>query len=256
MAGTAKEQKIIKLRVITCAYKRPEVFKVFLKSFLSNKKALAGKIDLSLSVTGSSIEDGGECKEIFKKITPEETWNESPNFPISNKWNYALSEALKFQWDYWLLTGSDDIYNEQYFLTMLKYMKVGCDYIGVQDFFLFDSKTSRLKYWPGYENERQGESIGAGRILSRPITKKSIPLWKAGLNKGLDGSITDTVNKLGKVLCCVENDAVVLDIKSDTNIWDFNKYAGENIKPEYLQEMNIAVYNDLIQLKNAEKQKV
>lgn len=239
---------LCKIRIITCAYKRPEILEVFLKSFLKNKEALKDKIILSLSITGSSKEDDNDCKDIFDKLTPKEHWSESDNFPLSNKWNKAIKEALKKDWDYCMISGSDDIYNEKLFLTYLQYIERGYEYIGVKDFFLFDSQTSQLKYWKGYENKRTGESTGAGRLISRKIIEESIPLYKEGINNGLDGSMTSKIKTKGLVLSCLENKMIVLDVKSKTNIWNFEKYPGENIKPEYLQKMNVNVYEELLQL--------
>jgi len=56
-------------------------------------------------------------EDYMKQICEDEgvKWCYAPNEPLSDKHNIGLREALKYEWDYCLSFGSDDLISERIF---------------------------------------------------------------------------------------------------------------------------------------------
>ncbi len=214
-------------------YKRPHIFKIFLDSFLENKKAMRGIIDLRLALAGSYAED----REIFNyyqaHIKQEEIlWLDTEENTLSTKWNLFLPALKEHGPEFVVISGSDDIYSNSYWLKMYQLSKA-YDHIGLLDFFLLDSGTMRMKHWNGFTRDKIGHPIGAGRWVARHILDTvDWKLCEDGLTKGVDLSMHTNISKLAqapKMIWCKDEAIAMMDIKSETNIWAYDYWHGSAI---------------------------
>jgi len=126
--------------------------------------------------------------------------------------------------------GSDDIVNNKFF-EMVVSGAIGYDMYGVLDCYIYEVKSKTLAYWPGYNNQRKGETLGMGRILSRNLLEKlKWQPWISQLDKGMDWSMMQKVKKFkiksGGMF--MRNGMFAVDIKTPVNICSLGNY--KNIK--------------------------
>src|SRR5690348_3910266 len=121
------------ITICTAAWKRPEVFKIWLNCWLS----LYPKP--FIVVVGS---EGDQCEEIAKSST-DVAYFQMPNTPVGAKWNYAHFMARN-TCDYFLSTGSDDVMDQR----MWGYY---CHFTGerlcLSDLYFYDTVSKKSIYW-------------------------------------------------------------------------------------------------------------
>ena len=149
--------------------------------------------------------------------------------PLSNKWNTALRAAKDTDFDYILILGSDDLINAKTLKSYSDTIKEGYNYLGITDMYVLNSENKELIYHKGYILNRKGESLGAGRLIHKSLIERvQYSLWRVGINKTLDGSMSAILNEVAeikeKTLSCSDDNVFLLDIKSSTNIWSFQTY--------------------------------
>ena len=230
----------IRVAIITCAYDRPMIFKLFLKWFLFLKEETKTKFDLHLYCGGSADDYFGECKRIFYSVVGDSaTWVECPNEPLGNKWNKTLLSSKYFNFDYFLILGSDDFMSVSLFNKYYEYVNSNYNFFGIKDFYLLDIKTFQTKLFEGYDNDYRDKSLGCGRFLSKKIVEKNnYKLWNDVLNSGLDFSMdknldnTEGISK--KILSCLPDEFAIIGIKSEVNLWKFSSYKGIVVNAEHI----------------------
>lgn len=199
----------MKITIVTGVWKRPEVFEMFSKG-IENLG-----VDVRVIVAGS---EGDTSRTMVESKGFE--YIEVPNRPLSNKMN-ATTRAAKGS-DYVICMGSDDIISPELFQEYLKYMNEDYDFVGLTDFYFYDTESKRAMYWGGYNDKRKGTSIGAGCVISAKLLNNMChEPWKNGLNKGLDGSMQRRINGKVAKFSLKEKGLFALDIKSSTNITPF-----------------------------------
>jgi glycosyltransferase involved in cell wall biosynthesis len=199
-----------KILILTCLWKRPEVFEIFKE----NIKILKEKYDVDLLVVGSE-------GEVSANLCKEYHYVEAPNQPLSNKWNAGIKFAENLTWDYLLILGSDDIINDLQFY----YDKIneGFDFVGALDCWTYNLANDKIYYFKGYENYRKGESVGAGRLISRRIIESmNYELWDTGLKSSLDYSFEQKLNLIPNIKKCTF-------IGKKEGIYNLGIYTSENI---------------------------
>lgn len=110
-----------------------------------------------------------EVEKLCAKAGSEFVFHE--NKPLGAKWNSAFQKAKDFDPDACLFVGSSDWISENWLSVCCPYLGT-VDMIGKPDCYFLDIgvKEMRAVYWPGYtRQDRLGESIGIGRVLSRRI---------------------------------------------------------------------------------------
>lgn len=93
------------------------------------------------------------------------------NKPLGAKWNAAFQKVNDFDPDACLFVGSSDWLSDNWLSICCPYLGT-VDMIGKPDCYFLDigEKEMRAVHWPGYtRQDRYGESIGIGRLLSRRI---------------------------------------------------------------------------------------
>jgi len=116
-------------------------------------------------------------------------------------------------------------------------IRLGYDFIGLKDMYIFDEKTNRLYYWGGYKKEsgRYGETIGLGRCLSKNLIEfLNYNPWKPGLNKSLDSSMQAKLKEIPNLSRATINllteGGFACDIKSNFNITNIKDYNSSDFK--------------------------
>ena len=153
----------------------------------------------------------------------------APNNPLGFKWNTGMRKALRHEWDYVMILGSDDIVSDS--LLDLYNPYLGKYYmIGVNSCYFYHKGI--IKKFSAHTE--YGMSVGAGRMIHRQVVEECMPLWGM-VNRGLDNNSLFKIRMKGyneKVLCL--GDAVILDIKSKTNLNLFNNLNGDIVSNDIL----------------------
>jgi len=146
---------------------------------------------------------------------------ESENFPVGNKMNKGIKEALRIaDWTYLMNLGSDDIIDERLFELYKPYIEEKRECFGITKCTFVDSVSKEVKRFD-YKH-----LIGAGRMIRRDIVKKYFPFYPEK-NKCLDdGSARNMFGVQFSEIQDTEKDLIV-DIKSDENIWNFEFFDQE-----------------------------
>jgi hypothetical protein len=136
------------------------------------------------------------------------------NYPLGNKWNSGFRFAKSLGVDAVLYIGSDDMISENWMEVMLPLIDE-YDLVGVKSYHtakISYDKGIETGYFPGYDGtNREGDSIGAGRLISsRILDKIDWTPFDGSLNRGLDGSMSKTIINHGGKTKLVENENLVL----------------------------------------------
>jgi len=211
-----------KLRVAICTavWKRPEIFEMFAKG-IHNLIKNCPDIEFEVIVAGS---EGQKSKSMVLK---HEFWYlEIVNDPLSIKMNSTVMLAKTLNVDYILGVGSDDVITPELMYLYKESMENRVDYIGVLDFYFYDTTSGKSSYWGGYrEAYRKGHTCGAGRLISKRLLNLwNWQPWEARHSKILDTSIQEKLKHTPhttKVFSLKQNNVYALDIKSSTNMTPF-----------------------------------
>ena len=105
------------------------------------------------------------------------------------------------------------------FAEYIKTVRNGYDLIGALDSYIYDSLTGSMFHFIGYTNYRFGETLGAGRVLSKKVLQMlDYRPWKNGLSKGLDKSMWDNIKPLNIMEYKIQtkkNNFLLLGVKTD-----------------------------------------
>lgn len=150
------------------------------------------------------------------------------NQPLNEKWNFALQKLREIDFDYCVMMGSDD-YFDQHFLDFIEREAPNYDMIGFTDMY-FKNEAGENFYWAGYMNERRGEPAGAGKVYSKEFLERiDYNLFPVKRPRGLDGQAWVVVNhykaNIG-IFSLKEEGLWLCDIKDGKGITDINKING------------------------------
>jgi hypothetical protein len=140
-------------------------------------------------------------------------WVMAENHPLGRKKNIGVKEALKFDWEYLIEIGSDDL---------LKSLPVPeSDVTALMDFALINTQTGECK-----RLQTDIPKYGAGRMIKRWVVE-SMDLWDDTRIRGLDNSSTMRMAKNGIMVRGLKTDKPLLvSLKSDVNLWGFKSMRG------------------------------
>lgn len=148
---------------------------------------------------------------------------EHPNNPLGKKWNAGFLKAKEYEPDGCVFVGSSDWLSDnwisEYSPMLEQYDMVGthgCHFLDISKNGLRTNKY-KLCDWKGYAGERQGESIGIGRMLSGRILHKIG--WKPFSDEAdasMDAWMQTKVKRAGgKVACINHKGTIALSISTD-----------------------------------------
>jgi len=212
---------------VTGMWKRPEVFRMFAKGIREIQTTFTD-IEIHCIVAGS---EGKASRDLAEEYGLH--YIETPNQPLASKMNKPLIKAKDLNSDYVLCLGSDDVIHPNLFAKYLQLINDGYDYIGVTDWYFYDTTTKKSLYWGGYtEPFRKGYTCGAGRVLSSWLLDKwDWRIWEDHQSNGLDQSMQDKLNKTphrSYTFSLKREGLFGLDIKSSCNMTPFYKWNNSN----------------------------
>lgn len=157
-------------------------------------------------------------------------WVEHENEPLSRKWNAVMGAAYDAGADYGVVLGSDDVMTDALGREYLQVMERGALYSGIASCVMVEPLLRRALRLTGHANPiRWGETIGAGRLLSRRLLDLvgGRP-WPDKATRGLDWRMTLKLQKLGvtgtDVRMLGTGDAMLVDVKG-AGMWSFDRVA-------------------------------
>jgi len=152
------------------------------------------------------------------------------NEPVGEKKNYGLSQAYKKEWDYLVEIGSDDLLKNE-FLEELKEV-LPRDVVSISNLAFLNSEDGECRMY------KSKTVFGCGRVLSRRVIDKiGTKLWADRLNRGLDNYSTFFIARYGFLGKRINTEyPLAIDIKSETNIWEFNHLLGVKYDSEKVLE--------------------
>lgn len=85
------------------------------------------------------------------------------NHPLGKKKNAGLNECFKYEWDYLIELGSDDLLRSDLLDIYDPYMKQGVPLMGMKDLIFYNSETGEAR------NYNTADVFGMGRAMSRKM---------------------------------------------------------------------------------------
>lgn len=222
----------IRVAIVTAVWKRPEIFELFARGIHELKRGIGAEIPVIVA--------GSEGTKSRKMVEAHGfTYIEVPNDPLATKVNAPMLIAKDAKVDYVLCMGSDDIITPELFKVYEEYMRQGYDFIGVLDWYFYDTVSRKAAYWGGYRDERRkGHTCGAGRLLSvRILNLWNWQPWEIKDSKVLDNSMQNKLKTTPHSIATFtlkEKNVLALDIKSSTNmtpfqLWDNTSYINADV---------------------------
>ncbi|HYF69090.1 MAG TPA: hypothetical protein VD884_13195 [Ohtaekwangia sp.] len=144
-------------------------------------------------------------------------WCLTANNPLGAKKNFGVKQALRYDFDYMIEIGSDDLLKDD----VLDAYNWDAPVIGLMDFAIIDTFNGRCK-----RLSTNIPKFGAGRAIKRYVLE-SFTLWHDAKNRGLDNSssINMAVNRISQRGIRSEQPLSVA-LKSDVNLWSYNVIKG------------------------------
>lgn len=145
------------------------------------------------------------------------------NEPLGMKKNFGLQAAAKFEFDYMMEIGSDDLVLNE-LLDSYKPMIAKKElFFGIRDAAYIDSESGHCR------RLISSSTYGAGRMIHRSLLEQcSFRMWKDHLNRGLDNASVFMFQRMCigyKQVAPIEFPCVI-DVKSKVNIWHFRHDVG------------------------------
>ena len=212
----------MKLAIVSAVWKRPEVLELFATGIRLLKENSPLEIYVILSGSEGAVSRKMVENHGFLYI-------EMPNEPLALKMNAPVLKAKELNVDYVLCLGSDDIISPELMRVYEREMGEDYDFIGVLDWYFYDTETKKALYWGGYrEPYRKGHTCGAGRVISKRLMEAwNWQPWEVKDSLMLDSSMQDklkaTEHSWSK-LSLLEEGVFALDIKSSTNMTPFKNW--------------------------------
>lgn len=176
----------MKVIAVTPFHNRPEISRIFWQ----NSK------DIGLDVI--AVVSDRRNRQLANKYALETIW--ANNRPLGGKWLKGIKALEKYDYDYLLFLGSDDIISKRLLHRYKKEFDKGVKYLGLQDAVAMDYRTKKFRLFQGYQSWRKGESLGSGRLIHRSILEAlNYDLFEDNINFGIDGSMNREIYTLGIV---------------------------------------------------------
>jgi ABC-type polysaccharide/polyol phosphate transport system ATPase subunit len=243
-----KDTKKLTLVMLTCVWKRPKLTKIIMAYYSKLKEEVKEFLNLEFVAVGS---EGEESKNISENGGFH--YFEHENQPMSKKWQYGLEMTKQYDPDAVIIMGSDDIITRKILEFYVEKITQKYVLIGMKDFYIYEISLKKLAHWRGYgelnDAHRMDETIGLGRCLARSLLDKiEFDIWGGlELTRNLDGAMTNRLKEFGifpvsdkecPIINCNgevlrighvgyklnEMNGFAMDIKSKTNVTDFNRY--------------------------------
>lgn len=165
--------------------------------------------------------DGVEEKKICESL--DAVWTPARNKPLGLKWNRAFEKSRDFYPDAVVFVGSSDWLSDNWFEIMRPHVEKH-SFVGVPGCDLIDiAETIRGCHWSGYKGyrkDREDETIGIGRMLSRNLLQAMD--WQPfdqSLDNSLDKSMKDRAIKFANIKDVMIHDDRLKALSISTHFW-------------------------------------
>lgn len=219
-----------RLAIVTGVWKRPEIFEMFANA---TKKLNHPQLEIIVIVAGS---EGEQSKSMVEKHGF--IYIEVDNEPLASKMNSTIVVAGQLNADYVLCVGSDDVITQNLLDIYADCISRGIDYVGVLDWYFYDTVSGNMAYWGGYRDARRiGHTCGAGRLISSNLLSKwNFKPWLIKDSHVLDNSMQTKLKQTPHTFesfSLKERGVYAFDLKSNVNmtkfeLWDNTEYIQNN----------------------------
>lgn len=227
-----------KILMYTAMYGRHSIFDIMYAGFRACRDHWSNQLDISLFVVASTDEDCNYLSSLGIDYVRHE------NKPIGRKFSRGLCDILTLtDFDYLMPLGSDDVINPDLFDYYLVEIQKGTRYFGTHSIALLHPETSRAKIFRIPEGNRIG-MIGPGRMIHRSIVEHfNGYLWPAE-NKGLTLYSNTRITTIADpvVIYPQNNEVLMFDIKSDDNIWSYDRVIGDVYDSTFVEHFSRLPY--------------
>lgn len=215
-----------KILVFLALWKRPRITELCFKGL--NRLRQHPNFDIQVLAVASEPEMLPLCEKYNVHAVTHE------NLPLGRKKNFGLQAAKSFEFDYLLEIGSDTLVLND-LLDEYRRSFIGVHhFFGIGDAAFIDSETQECRRVGG------ASTYGGGRMISRvALEKMNWTIWPDKQNKGLDNaSVLKLATQGGFFYQQLKPGSVplVIDIKSEVNIWPFNHLLGVKYDAERILE--------------------
>lgn len=211
-----------KLLVFLAVWKRPEITEICFLGLNRLRKHPDYDINVLAVISEESMIPLCESYNV--------NWVMHENLPLGRKKNFGLKESLKFDWEYLIEIGSDDLLKNE-FLDLYKPYFGKHDVIRMSNFYFINSEDLECRQF------NSQSAFGLGRAIHRRVVEKMGGIWNDKISHGLDNNSRFTMARNGfldkRVYC---EKPVAIDIKSQDNIWPFNYLQGVKCDTEEVFE--------------------
>jgi hypothetical protein len=223
----SRDARPLKIILVTGIWKRHEIFRRFAEN--------VSQLGIHVIVSGS---EGEVSKNLVESYGFE--YIEMPNTPLSVKMNAPVLRAKELGADYVLFTGSDDLISKECFDVYKEHARKRIDFIGLLDFYFYDTNTDKTLYWEGYSDHRKGHTVGAYRMISsRLLDRMDWQPFELKDSAVLDNSMQKKLKVLPHTITTFklkDKRVYAIDIKSDVNMTPFRQWPNsEFIKGDKLK---------------------
>lgn len=182
----------MKLCLVVPIWRRPSLTALCLDWY---RRLRVPGVAIEIVVVGS---EGNASRQLAAAAGGGCHYIEASNELLDRKYDVGFQRAASLRPDAVALVGSDDFLSAEYFAWATAVIAAGVDLAGMLDFYLVDVAGRRILRWAGYQGERRGEPLGAGRVFSRRILDAVDwrPHWGAA---GYEGSSHDDERCLARV---------------------------------------------------------
>jgi len=113
----------------------------------------------------------------------------APNEPLGNKKNIGIRQALRFDWDYLIEVGSDDVWTSLMWDYLQPYFRQNNPFFGFLSLYIYNLLTDEARFVGEYNIDTTDTltAIGVGRCVRRDIVERSLDLWNPSAHFGMDG---------------------------------------------------------------------
>jgi len=233
----------MKLGILTAIWKRPELTGIMLP-YWSQMRVSGVELD---PVAIVSPED-----DMFIVPPTRYGWDYeyAPNHPLSDKWNAGMQAMRARGVDAVMIVGSDNFITPTYLAYVRALLQEGYDFLRLRDCWFYEAGSENLYH-------ASPALPGAGRVLAASLLDRmDWQPWEPGKSRYLDMSMQHRMEQPAEPtrqpnrphdVPCFENHIVCLDVKTDTNLWQWDEAHERLIAPEgrELRFANVTRYDAL-----------
>ena len=151
---------------------------------------------------------------------------------LGAKMNAGMSESLRYDYDYLMNFGSDDLIHRKLFDIYTPYVSINLPFFGIRSLHFFDVTTKKAIFY----SFRKPTCIGAGRMIHRSIIQSVIEaghtIYTNERQKALDWNSKVNIEQLTGIrdtVINVDDFPYIIDMKSETNINSYQSLFGHGM---------------------------